>query len=1087
MVDATLEDLIESMFVGEEQMYNENTGKYTRAENLDTVHTKEEPAVPSNIWADYQLQSFGDPMNAQPTTLSSGTSTVSSLNAIRLNENMGMIEQARVREWSKNIDVCADPTQAIGVSALSEPGIDEPVSKRVVANSDSDEEDNAAEETMRRIVAEDSDDEVASPVVTKISSSAPRNLLDSRPQQSSDIGQTISNTRTSRADRPKDDVPLAPGNHGTRNTTNFVAAGSFFADVPRDEEGVGEVRFKARSSAVQSNTNVTPEPTQRNTRRTRPSRGFGFDGAADEYDPDENQSLKEAHSPPKSSINGRVPVMNTTQQSDQTGAYRTGPQFDPNRYGVHRREERRDSGRTYPLQQNTFSTGQPQPRPVPTWPQPPVRADLNAGSQRRGAPSAQVRRTQDQLIDLPEDTRHQPANLMPPPGLSPRRRLDEADTIESSHLLDSPLEEIQKPSIKPSWDDNLVSHEPSVSTSSSSGTRHLVLEYNVQTKVNKPDIGYMRNSMVDQLMAIQQKRKVKKEQPVRSGTPSERIDPDDEATSRKFYSTMNLRAPNTGKGKKGRGGGLNSSNGETPAQAAERLAKVKAELGLTSVPSRNPQPRPQSTEKEKLSKKAQQAAKQNLNMAQLHAGSLKEASRKKIAQDFIEHMKEAYEIARLFPGHVEFEFQIGQLLVMPSRVKPGTVYETEKWKKMFNSGVTSAEVFFTNLLTTSGSDVDGILEAKTDRTKTWSKEVPGPCSIVLEFECLDSSGSEFKLHLNTDGTYSISKDLFVIQQIGLQCPGRTWDTCAILKGVPALKNLPDMLQSSVTDLIASVYMRPGDQVDVFFRTPSDNSITVREVTVKRMSKHDSQLPGEKDVKLKIVEVKTLYMTNHKKDKRLTRCSEKEHDQMAQEDRVHYEVSVIDCAINASLEKNQSLEVGEMTSLNQPDSSPLNHRRTQCVLDAALRLVDKIDWVGGHNLGTIVQRQYLRVRKEEEAARSMPPTMLDHSFLRPVHLPTGLSVAGSRSMAGTRTAVGSNAGGNAQMSVHGIRSGTKAQIVTDMRGNFFRIGFGGARIPLDSHEEESMIGDGLAPDDSASQIGGSRRNPRQTEVRPDSFW
>jgi hypothetical protein len=113
-------------------------------------------------------------------------------------------------------------------------------------------------------------------------------------------------------------------------------------------------------------------------------------------------------------------------------------------------------------------------------------------------------------------------------------------------------------------------------------------------------------------------------------------------------------------------------------------------------------------------------------------------------------------------------------------------------------------------------------------------------------------------------------------------------------------------------------------------------------------------------------------------------------------------------------------------------------------------------------------------------------MLDHSFLRPVHLPAGLSVAGPRSIAATRTVIGSTTGGNTQMSVHGIRSGTKAQTVTDMRGNYFRIGLGGARIPLNRHEEASMSGDAVAPDDSASQIGSPRRN-LPVETRPDSFW
>lgn len=84
-------------------------------------------------------------------------------------------------------------------------------------------------------------------------------------------------------------------------------------------------------------------------------------------------------------------------------------------------------------------------------------------------------------------------------------------------------------------------------------------------------------------------------------------------------------------------------------------------------------------------------------------------------------------------------------------------------------------------------------------------------------------------------------------------------------------------------------------------------------------------------------------------------------------------------------------------------------------------------------------------------------------------------------------VGSTFSGTAPMSVQGIRSGTQAQIVTDERGNFFRIGLGGARIPLNFQEEASFAGDAVVPDDSASQVGAARQGLRRVDERPEGFW
>lgn len=1090
MVNTRLEDRIEDMLIGEELVYNENTGKYSRAENLNQIYVKEDPGTGSKIWASTYLKGFGNPENALPQASSSGTSAISSIGTMRLNENMGSVEQARVREWSKNIDANADPTQPVSDPALVEPAVEVPLSVRVVARSDSDDETTIAKEITHRVIAQDSDDEADFPADTSNQSHTLCSPRDLQSRISPGIDYTTTDKRIRRANRHEADISSFHTNLAAKAATDLVSANSFFANVPRDEEAQGEARFRAMPSLPKRPADADVQQNRRTVQQTKPNRRVGFDGAADESDEDEHHSLPKDITMPAQNVTHGTLAKDRSSSPVHVGEYVTGPQFDPKSYGAVGKARRKDSNRRYATQQNTSTTNVTRPNPMSTWPGPPVSASTNYEHRRRDARRAQPQRSQDKLIDCFDEEVQQSINVLPPPGLPLRKKADEVGATKSSHILDAPLDEIQKPSIKPTWDDypQSVYDEVSVSTSTSSGNRHLPLGYNIQTKINKPDVGYMRNDMVSQLRAVQSRRRSQKWPAKGQDHSLERIDPDDEASSRRFYNTMNLRAPNTGKGKKGKGRSVNQKSSETAAQKAERIAKTKAELGLTSVPARRAQTRTQETEPTRLTKKAQQATKSNPTMGLLHADSLAEASTRKVATEVFEHMKKSFELVHLFPGSIDFGLQIGQLLVMPtSRIKENNKYENEKWRTIFDNGGSSAEVFFTDLLTCSGSDVDGMLETRIGGSKAWNKDVPGHCTIVLDFDCQDSSGSEFTIHLNLDGTYSSSKDSFVLQQVGLHCPGRTWDACAVLSGIPIWHDVPEGLRESITEMIASVHMRAGYHIDLFFRTPFNNSLMVREVIVKRTSKHSSQLVDEEHLRLKIVESKILYMTGHKQDKRLTRCLEKDHETMAQDDRVHFEVSLVSSIVDDSFEKNRTLQVGEMALADKSQPSALNYDRALCITRAALRLVDKIDWVGGYNNGTVVQRQYVKIKKEEEMARCIPPSMLGHSFIRPVHAPTGLTVAGPRSVGGARTMVGSTFSGTAPMSVQGIRSGTQAQIVTDERGNFFRIGLGGARIPLNFQEEASFAGDAVVPDDSASQVGAARQGLRRVDERPEGFW
>lgn len=1093
IVDASLEDRIENLLLGEEQVYDERTGKYARPENLNVVYTKEDPAVASSIWMSHQLPGYGDPEKARPEIPNAGTSLASPSVLTRRNDNMGAADQARVREWTRNVDVNADPLQAASSPVPSDPGAEEPCTtrvvaasdsecetapagemvRRVVAASDSDSETATAGETVRRVVAQDSDDEPSIPVRRMARNPARSSSRDAQ------IRPPASNYRSDRANRRQDrssvEIPSA------RNSANLVAADSFFAGVPRD---TNEMHGNASESQLPSlgstrNTHTRNAPTS-NT--PHGGFGFGFDGAGSSSNNGAHRSPENPHTrliANQADMTPRKPWFCPFSQSNTTERRSGFDQFDPDNYDPPWRGGRKIRG--YPTNRGTFTTS-PGQQPVNIWPGPSVQRELSTANRRQDLITAQE---QDRPVGHAGDECEPPAVMTPPPGLSTGRSANGFGVIETPYISDEPLNMTEGSSTQPAWGEDTVSANDE-SLASMSNVHHPIYSYSVQRKVNKPNIEYLRDEMMNQLVAAKNTHKSKKQSRTARKQGSERINPEDEVSTRKYHQTMNLKAPNSGRTKKNKANTATPS-GETAAEKAERIAKTKAELGLGPMPNRASQFRTQKIAPEAVSKRSQQAARSNAAMELLHADSLKASSRKKIAGEFVQQMRPAFEVAQLFPGKLIFELQVGQLLVMPMsrRLKPGTAYEREKWKAIFGSGASAAEVYFTSLLTTSGSDVDGILQTKTEGTKTWDTEVPGAQSIVLDFECQDSSGLEFTLHFNTDGSHSMSNNLFTIHQVGIHCPGRTWDACAVLKGIPIWHNVSEALRKSISDLVASIYVKPGAKVDVFFRMPLDNSLSVREVTARRTSLHNSQLAGEEQLRLKIVESKVLYMTGHKKDKRLTRCSERNHEVMARDDKVHFEVSLVHEGFEQDLRGNESLQAGETTQVDSEEPTAFNYDRGFCILDAALRLVDKIDWVGGCNLGTIVRRDFQRRQKEEEAAQGMPPAMLDHSFLRPAYLPSTMTVLEPRSTTGPYPTMGSTVGGSTQIPVHGLRANTAAQIVTDGR-TYYRIGLGGAVIPMEIVEESSGAGDGVVPDDSASQAGGARRHPGKPVGRPDSF-
>lgn len=1099
-----LENCLEDATIGEEYVWSLSEKKYIRSGNLLTANgnISAVPVRQSTIWTRFETPTVGNPENAVPRTPSGGSSVASgdkraSLTppAVGPSKFLPVQDQAKVREWSRNVDTAADPGVAAEQPVEPEADTDQDITtRRVVEDSDSETEaqQESAPGNKRSVAVEPKGEDkiLQDPVAIQKhqSISQPQTLTGQDPEE------RARQARLERANRYRHTAPAMHTGQLRQAATNVIAAGSFFAGVPRDEEQAPEAVVAQRTNNLTGDLNSQP-PQRRplEPKRTR-GRGFGYDGAADDLE--ESDSCVGNNEVSKlTSISCQDPEPQPYVPSEDINSSKhdaSRKHHPPRNLGMEPASSARFSGmpvdqsntdhfsRRFPNQQAEFSN---RPRPG---------IDHELGRRSHGdVEQAKPRKHTKRLVDV-ETNATEAGSIIPPPGLIICQAAT-AVAVDQSHILDSPLEEIQRPSLKPSWDAPTYPNEDTSfsALSQPGGSRQPPFDFTPQTELVKPNINLMSDDILAQLQATKQKQRKKNNRSSATVHTAERIEEEDEIDVRKFHNTMNLKAPNPGRGKN-KSKSSARENGElraeriaaTKADAYGSVAKAQRNKATTAVPSHNITP---------PSERIQQLAKSNSTMSATHADVLQVNARKGLADDLVHRMRPMFEAARAYAGDLHFECQIGNLLVMPSSlIKEKRVYERDKWPKIFDSGSISPDVKFNNIVTCDGSEVDNVLEMKArgnKTTKVWNKDMPGATKMEFELQCQDNAGRAFKLRFNVDGTHSVDEGYSAIGKIGVHCPGRAWDMCAVLGGVSTWHYLSDDLDSAIAELVSGIYVSAKEATAIHFRIPASNILTVHDVILRRTSFHNCQSSEQEDVQLKITENKFLYTRSHRVDKRLYYSFEKSHKNMEENNRVHYEVSVIHKGIAEAFKANKQIEVGELTSVETTGALLLTTKAASTLLEVALNLVDRIDWVGKRNHGTIVRQREEDQAQEQEFTRMMPPAT-HTKIMRPISGNMGYSIAGSRTVDASRTIAGSRfQAPTPSVLPYGIRAGTTAQVYEDASGNRYMIGQGGAQIPVIREEEPDVGSADILPNDSASQIG---RRPRGAEStarsdKPAGFW
>ncbi|KIX98766.1 uncharacterized protein Z520_05227 [Fonsecaea multimorphosa CBS 102226] len=566
-----------------------------------------------------------------------------------------------------------------------------------------------------------------------------------------------------------------------------------------------------------------------------------------------------------------------------------------------------------------------------------------------------------------------------------------------------------------------------------------------------------------------------------------------EDPSPKLHSTMRQQGKNPGK-----------TSGKQETEAAKKARRAAALAEAYPTPTNTPpRSRAASPKPEEMSKWKRQQIKKKSALAEAHPDLVASDYRAMQTKKLISLLEPVFENGRAFSGKLTFELRFGQVLITPGQqLRDRTYHSVDDWKSYFDCRPASTDTLsnFTRILTSNGADIDRILEMKGDTGKGAGKlwnPTPGPQSVSYEFHCQSRFNEDFQIVVDQHGRYELRKGLVTVGDINIHVPAQVWDLSATLTGPLKWRDPPETVAQSVSAFVGSLYVLPGrNKLLLVFRQPNDLEIEVRNLVVKRDSYHSSNRPDGQEILLKMTEAKNLQFRVHPEDKRLWQgyeAPEKAYKDFADGGHIHYEMSLVHNGINDVLAKNEALEIGELTDTETTGKSLLDPTIIRSMLDIAVQIVSKMDFVGMRNYGT---QQRLADQKQKKVEQLQ--AMLGGKAQTILQLP---SVARGPSQAASRSPVAKNnstaAGGASvvQQYVPGVRMNTEAQVVIDESGHRYRLGLGGARIPLveDDETQRSGSGESVIPDDSASQAGGARAHLRSAPIgykqtdRQAGFW
>ena len=389
--------------------------------------------------------------------------------------------------------------------------------------------------------------------------------------------------------------------------------------------------------------------------------------------------------------------------------------------------------------------------------------------------------------------------------------------------------------------------------------------------------------------------------------------------------------------------------------------------------------------------------------------ALAEKHDSEMVQSIFSDLQHVLDGARSFPGSLSLRIQLGMVLIAgrPQDNRIDRPLRENTWNAIFRQqhGIPPPATFFVGRLTTSGADIDHIIDLVGEKNGINSRlfsEEPSVRSVQYEFHCQTRTHEEVIIFIDQGGDAVVNRPEALLGSVNLHCPRSIWDMRVVVQGAQEYTPGADAeVDNAIQDLISELYVLPDmTQVMMFTTVPAGDELRITKVLMRRYTMHQyiqgdtvsetkkgkerEFAESQPELYLQVTEVQNLY-TGHATDKKtLFRARALDPDNMVDDSRLWYEVSIVSPAIDEILQSNKDIDLGDCTTawtpvdlLGREAGSPLSETASRVgpaglggMFRLANQIVGKIDSVGWANEGSAVDVSNLAAMMGSTVGRSL---------------------------------------------------------------------------------------------------------------------
>ncbi|MCJ1469281.1 hypothetical protein MMC07_007914 [Pseudocyphellaria aurata] len=306
-------------------------------------------------------------------------------------------------------------------------------------------------------------------------------------------------------------------------------------------------------------------------------------------------------------------------------------------------------------------------------------------------------------------------------------------------------------------------------------------------------------------------------------------------------------------------------------------------------------------------------------------------------------------LAKNSQGPIKLRAEVGRILI--NHMSGSAEYKKKpflpsEWSQVFpaKKGSSKLESLFTNLLTTSPTDAQFVLNLKLDTGRQMFSESPIKRKVTYRFECSTTTDDQIIVEVDERGSYEVLCNKYLIGALNWHFPRRFWDARLTVRSSEQVSN---EIRNSIREMVDNLCIHPSlDQKTFDFSTKIDTGdLCIQAITVHRETIH--QTAEYKDILLHLMEVQELNLRTQETKVDYRASLPPVPNTTSPGCKIWWEVSLSSVSAADKLKQNDALELGDLASW-MPDQVVGNSVADLSYV--ARDLVERIDAVGSLNKG-----------------------------------------------------------------------------------------------------------------------------------------